>query len=66
MSRTMISRPICTPCAGSGIEALAFWVDDEEAEECGSCGGTGYDPRLSTCNHDRAHSLNLATTEDYA
>ena len=33
MSRTMTSRPICTPCAGSGIEALAFWVDDEEVED---------------------------------
>ena len=65
MSRTMTSRPICTPCAGSGIEALILGFDDEEAEECGSCGGTGYDPRLSTCNHDRAHSLILAT-EDYA
>ena len=63
MSRTMTSRPICTPCAGSGIEALAFWVDDEEAEECGSCGGTGYDPRLSICND---HHLNLAINEDYA
>ena len=65
MSRTMISRPICTPCAGSGIEALILGFDDEEAEECWACGGTGYDPRLSTCNHDRAHSLILAT-EDYA
>lgn len=61
MSRTMTSRPICTPCAGSGIEALAFWVDDEEAEECGSCGGTGYDPRV-LIQHQPTWSLQ----EDYA
>lgn len=61
MSRTMISRPICTPCAGSGIEALILGFDDEEAEECWACGGTGYDPRIlesATYSH--------STTEDYA
>lgn len=61
MSRTMTSRPICTPCAGSGIEALAFWMDDEEAEECWACGGTGYDPRILE-SATYSHSI----TEDYA
>lgn len=61
MSRTMISRPICTPCAGSGIEALILGFDDEEAEECWACGGTGYDPRILN-----PHQPTWNFQEDYA
>lgn len=69
MSRTMISRPICTPCAGSGIDPFALPFGNELPDfistiddiECLSCGGTGYDPRIlesATYSH--------STTEDYA
>lgn len=54
MSRTMTSRPICTPCAGSGIDPFALPFGNELPDfiatvddiECLSCGGTGYDPRV--------------------
>ena len=70
MSRTMTSRPICTPCAGSGIDPFALPFGNELPDfiatiddiECLSCGGTGYDPKLSACND---HPL-ILVTEDYA
>ena len=69
MSRTMTSRPICTPYAGSGIDPFALPFGNELPDfiatiddiECLSCGGTGYDPRILN-----PHQPTWSLQEDYA